>query len=402
MAKPTEHAQSIPTPILLTLALCSGFSPFAIDTYIAGLPEITEDLQTTASLTQATLTGFLLALGLMQLVIGPWSDQLGRRKLMLIGLFGAAAASVVCALAPNIWVLIAARVLQGAFGAAGVVLARAAVGDLGQGIGVAKAFAMLMSIQSLAPLAAPIVGGLMIPSLGWRSVFWFLAVLAGIMFVSVLVIVPETLPKEERSTGGVRASLRDVGTLLKKPAYMAPLTVFVATFAVMFAYIAASSFVLQRIGSLGQVGYSVVFTVNALGFFAMNMLSRVLVPKVGPTRLVCGGVILTVVSVVWLALGVFAFSTASWAMIPGFFGVVAAAGIILPNASALCVEASADRRGAGSALMGAVQFSFAAVIAPLTGIGDGTTAVPMLLVMVLGAVAQAWFLRTLLRQHSQL
>ncbi|SES30988.1 multidrug effflux MFS transporter [Corynebacterium cystitidis] len=397
-----KQAQSIPTPILLTLALCSGFSPFAIDTYIAGLPEITEDLQTTASLTQATLTGFLLALGLTQLVVGPWSDQFGRRKLMLVGLFGATVASVACALAPNIWVLIIARILQGGFGAAGVVLARAAVGDLGQGIGVAKAFAMLMSIQSLAPLVAPIVGGLMIPSLGWRSVFWFLAALAAIMFVSVFFLVPETLPESERSSGGVKASLRDIRVLLNNPTYVAPLTVFVATFAVMFAYIAASPFVLQRIGSLGQVAYSVVFTVNALGLFLMNLVSRALVPKVGPVRLTQGGVVLSVVSVVWLGLGVIAFDTASWAMIPGFFGVVTAAGIILPNASALCIEASADRRGAGSALMGAVQFSFAAIIAPLTGIGDGTTAVPMLIVMAVGAVAQTVFLRSLIARHRVL
>lgn len=394
-----KQAKSIPTPILLTLALCSGFSPFAIDTYIAGLPEITEDLNTSASLTQATLTGFLLTLGLMQLVVGPWSDQVDRRKLMLTGLLGAAVASAVCALAPNIWVLIIARVIQGGFGSAGVVLARASVGDLGQGIGVAKAFAMLMSIQSVAPLVAPIIGGVMIPSLGWRSVFWFLTVLATIMFFSVLFIVPETLPAEQRSAGGIRSSLSDVGVLLKSRTYTAPLTVFVATFAVLFAYIAASPFVLQRIGGLGQVEYSIVFTINALALMLMNMLSRALVPKVGPVRLTQGGVALSAVAVVWLGVGILVFNTAAWAMIPGFFALVAAAGIIMPNASALCIDASADRRGTGSALMGAVQFSFAAMIAPLTGIGDGTTALPMLIIMLAGGAAQVISLRALLRQQ---
>ncbi|WIM67056.1 multidrug effflux MFS transporter [Corynebacterium breve] len=397
----SKPERAIPTPILITLALCSGFAPFAIDTYLAGLPVIAEDLGTSASLTQLTLTAFLLALGLMQLIVGPMSDQMGRKKLMLAGLLGAAAASVVCALAPNIWVLIVGRILQGGFGAAGVVLARASVGDFGRGIGVAKAFALLMSIQSLAPLVAPLIGGVLVPTLGWRSVFWFLAILSAGLFAAALFLVPESLPAEERRPGGIKSSLHDMSALVAHKRYMAPLTVFVATFLVMFAYISGSPFVLQRIGNLGPSAYAITFATNSLMLLVMNLVSAQLVPRLGSVRLVRFGLVLSAVAVVWLTFGVVALSTASWAMILGFFVLVSACGLIMPNASAIALEASGNRRGSGSALMGAAQFLLASGVAPLTGIGNGTTAVPMILVMLAGLAAQLGFFQILKREDTR-
>ncbi|WP_018296024.1 multidrug effflux MFS transporter [Corynebacterium lubricantis] len=384
----SKSPNGISTPILISLALCSGYAPFAIDTYLVGMPAITDEFQTTASLTQFTLTGFLLALGLSQLIIGPLSDSVGRRKLLLGGLLGAVIASVVCALAPNIWVLILGRVLQGAFGAAGVVLSRAIVGDLGRGIGIARAFALLMSIQSLAPLLAPIIGGLLIPSFGWRSAFWFLVGLGVVSFFLVLALVAESLPPEERTSGGAANTVKDINSILRTRDYIFPLIVFVGSFAMMFAYIAASPFVLQRIGGLSESAYTIVFTINSFVILIMNMVSRSLVPKYGPQKLISVGVLLGFIAVVWLFIGVVFLSSAPEAIIPGFMFVVASSGLILPNASAIAVEASGDKRGTGSALLGAFQFGLAAIVSPLTGIGNGTTAMPMIIIMGIAIIVQ--------------
>ena len=132
--------------------MCGGFAPFAIDAYVPGLPQIAAELHTSASTVQLTLTAFLLAVGLTQLVVGPLSDQEGRRRLLLVGTAGAALASVVCAMAPSIEILVLGRLLQGAFGAAGIVLSRAIVADYGKGLGLARSFALLVSIQSIAPV----------------------------------------------------------------------------------------------------------------------------------------------------------------------------------------------------------------------------------------------------------
>lgn len=155
-----ETQEGLSRPLLILLAMCGGFSPFAVDTYLPGLPQIAQELHTSASMAQITLTAFLIPLVLMQLVIGLLSDQLGRRKLLLVGLVGAFLASVLCAVAPSIEILLLGRFLQGSFGAAAIVLSRAVVADLYTSQkAMAKAFSAVIAVQSVAPAIAPVIGG---------------------------------------------------------------------------------------------------------------------------------------------------------------------------------------------------------------------------------------------------
>lgn len=392
--------QPIQPRILVVLALCGGFAPFAIDAYLPGLPAIADEFSVDASIAQLTLTGFLVALGLMQLVIGPLSDQLGRRRLLLIGLTGSLIASIACALAPNIWVLIVARVFQGAFGAAGVVLSRAIVADLGRGVGVAKAFAMLMSIQSLAPIIAPLVGGLIVPTLGWRAVYWFLAGLGITVLIAAFFVVSESLPREHRRAGGVRSAVSDMLALQRSPLFVAPAAMFVVTFAVMFAYVSAAPFVLQRIVGLSEGWFSVVFTINSASILVANLTSARIVGRFGIIRIISVASVVFISVVAWLAVSVLVLGTPGWAVILGFFLLVFSFGFVLPNLAALAIGSTGDRSGSGSAMMGAGQFMLAAVVAPLTGIGDGTTAVPMVAVMVTAGIAVVVCLLVLRRAHG--
>lgn len=398
----TPHQRGIPLPILAVLALCTGFSPFAIDAYLPGLPAIAEEFQTSASLAQFTLTGFLLALGASQLIIGPLSDQLGRKKLLLGGLTGTILASIACALAPNIWVLIGARMAQGAFGAAGVVIARAIVADLGHGIGIAKAFALLMSIQSIAPVVAPLAGGLIVPQFGWRAVFWFLAVLGVGTLIGNALLIEETLPPEERRAAGLRSAGRDMASLLTSRSYLAPMLTITMSFAIMFAYISASPFVLQRIIGLSEGQYSIVFTINASMLLVASVIAARIVDRTGMTRLIFIFGTVTALAVMWLAFSVVVLDSAAWAILVGFFIVVTASGFTIPNAGALTAHAAGNRRGTGSAMMGATQYGVAAITSPLTGIGDGTSAVPMVIVMAVAMVGQLVFLLLTRREHPDM
>ena len=380
--------------------MLGGFGPFAIDTYLPGMPGIADEFGASPALTQLTLTTFMLSLGLCQLVIGPQSDQLGRRRLLLIGVGGSALASILCALAPNIWILILGRALQGALGAAGVVLSRAIIVDLGKGVGIAKAFATLMAVQTLAPVLAPIVGGIIVPAFGWRATFWFLAIFSSVLFVATAVLIKESLPHEERTTGGVPNALRSMATLLRSTSYLAPLATFVSTFGVLFAYISASPFVLQRIGGLSEAQYSIVFTVNSLALLAGSIVSGRIVDRFGPLRIALAAAIPFALAVVFTAIAVFAWGAPAWAMIIGFFFVAGSNGMLMPNIASIVMTSAATSSGAGSALMDAAQFSLAAAVAPLTGLAGEFSAVPMAVIMLVMLAIQICCLAAVRRVHA--
>lgn len=392
--------QGVALPILIVLAACGGFAPFAIDAYLPGLPAIAEEFGVSASLAQVTLTGFLLMLGGGQLILGPLSDRIGRRRVLLVGVAGAIVASMLCAVAPTIWILILGRLLQGAFGAAGVVLSRAIAADLAAGSGIARAFALLMSIQTLAPVIAPAVGGLLVPSFGWRSVFWLLALIGLATLIGVWRLVPESLPPEARSTGGIRAVGADVATLLRTPAYTLSVLLFVATFSILFSYVSASPFVLQRIIGLSEREYSVAFTLNSLALLIGNLVSARIVVRTGMMRLITCAMLGMMCAVGWLVIAVLVLGTPGWAILPGFFFVMLATGFGMPTLGAMVAEESGNRRGTGSAIMGSSQMCLGAVVAPLTGIGNGLSAVPMIVLMLIGVAFQASALVLLRRARA--
>ena len=215
--------------------------------------------------------------------------------------------------------------------------------------------------------------------------FWFLAVLCSTLFVSALMVVPETLPSERRATGGIRPAMRSMVSLLRTPAFISLVAMLVSTFAVMFAYISASSFVLQRIVGLSTTQYSLVFAVNSSTLLIAALVNRrILSVRVTPFMVVTRAAIVTAVAVAWLVVAVLVLDVAGWAVLLGFFVLVAANGFLFPNISALAIGSAGGNAGSASALMGAAQMTIAAGIAPLTGIGDGRTAVPMVAVMVVG------------------
>lgn len=368
----------------MALALCGAIGPFATDTYLPALPLIVDEFGVSASVAQLTLTAFMVALASGQLVIGPMSDRMGRRRLLILGSVGTAVAAVICALAPSIWVLVIGRVAQGFFGAAGVVLAKAVVVDVGRGAGVAKAFATLMAIQSVAPVIAPLVGGAVVPFGGWRAVFWLLAALSVVTTLGIIAAVPESLHADARRSGGVMSTLSDMRTVATYGPFVARVSAFVFTFGVLFAYISASPFIYQNMVGLSPTAFSVAFTINALGILVSNLAGARLVGRFAPEKIMLTGMTGMVAAIVVLVVVVLLSPSGSLGLAPitvGFIILTLSIGLILPNAAALSMQATQGRSGSGSALLGAAQFSLAALVSPLTGLAGPQSAVPMLVVM---------------------
>lgn len=383
---PMTQSSKTSASLIAMLALLSAIGPFAIDMYLPAFPQMMSDLGTSAATVQLTLTAFMLGMALGQLVIGPLSDQFGRRKPLLIGAIACMAASVLCAVAPNVEVLIGMRFLQGFAGAAGVVLARAIVSDSARGPQAAKMFSIMMTVGGIAPILSPLAGSSVIAFTGWRGVFWALAILNVIMVVGSIYLVKETLPRERRSKGGIKALASNAGGVLGNKAFLGFTFAFAFSMAAMFGYIAASPFVFQNILGLGTTAFSLVFALNALGLTITSIIAMKLVDRVGPLRMTYIGVTgLTVFSAGLLAV----IALGETPLIPTLalvFLALASLGFVFGNATALATDQVKEHAGSGSAIIGALQFTLAAVASPLVGLAGEDNAVPMALVMLAGGI----------------
>lgn len=389
-----------PASLLAILALLSAIAPFAIDMYLPAFPQMMTDLDTSAASVQLTLTTFMLGLAVGQLVIGPLSDQFGRRRPLMLGTVVCLVASALCALAPTIEWLIAMRFVQGFSGAAGVVLARAIITDIARGVRAAKMFALMMTVGGIAPVLAPLVGSGVVHGFGWRGVFWVLAGLNLLMIVGAILLVKESLPPERRSPGGLQVLVSNAGQVLRNRHYLGFTLTFAFSMTAMFAYIAASPFVLQNMIGLGTTSYSLVFAANALGLTATSVVSARLVSRVGPIPLTSIGVGILLAGSTGMLLVITLADTPAIPTLVLLFVTISSLGFILGNATALATAQVTRYAGTGSALLGALQFTLAAIASPLVGIAGEQSAVPMAVAMVTAAAIAVLLLGTLTRGAS--
>ena len=386
------HSRLSRVRFVTILGLLTAFGPFSIDLYLPALPELTRDLGASTSVGQLTLTASIAGLALGQLVAGPLSDRFGRRPPLLVGLAAYVLFSLGCAAAPTIWALIALRLLQGLAGAAGIVIARAIVRDENEGVAAARLYSILMIVAGAAPIVAPVVGGQLLQLTDWRGLFVALAAVTAIVFVAAAFGLRETLPRARRDTKG----LREIGATFALVSRDRGFVIYALTlgfaFAEMFAYIAASPFVLEDIHGLSPQGFSLVFAVNAVGLMAVSQLNRVLVGRVGLRRLLGFGVAAGTTASISLLIVVLLHAGLP-AILPCLFVTVASLGVVIPNATALALTPFPNVAGSASALIGATQFAFGAVAAPLVGAFGQNTAVPMAVAMAgFGMLAAALFL----------
>jgi MFS transporter, DHA1 family, multidrug resistance protein len=375
--------------LVLILGSLTAFAPMSIDLYLPAFPELTRHFNVGQANVQLTLTACLVGLALGQLLAGPCSDAMGRRRPLLAGLALYVTASVGCALAPSIAALTGLRLVQGLAGAAGVVIARAVVRDLYSGVALARFFSLLMLVQGLAPILAPLIGSQLIRVVPWPGLFAVLAGYGVLLLVGAGFGLPETLPTPARRQRGLRASGRVIQELLADQRFVGYALVSGLAFAAMFSYLAGSPFVMQQIYGLSPQLYGVAFGINALGIAALGRLNGLLLHRLSPRRLLAAGVALAVCGGVGLLTAVLA-GLGLPVVLSALFAVVSSIGLVLPNVTTLALSDHAERAGAASALVGVLQYLLGAVAAPLVGTFATGTAVPMAALMcglTLGALA---------------
>ena len=358
------------------------FGPLSLDLYLPALPQLADDLSTSASVAQLSITTCLLGLALGQLVAGPLSDRLGRKRPLMVGLLAYFLASVACALAPSATVLVLLRLVQGLAGAAGIVISRAIARDLYSGRALMIFFSRLLLIAGLAPVVAPILGGQLSRVMSWRGIFGVLAGFGAALLLAGWFGLKETLPPERRIVGGFRQTLHGYNTLLHDRFFVGCALSSGLAGATMFAYIAGSTFVLQRIYGMSPQGFSLVFGCISLGLVAAAQggarialvwpLPRVLGLGLAVNLFGATALLVTVISGLPLAV-----------LIGALVVMVCAVGLIFPTANALAMADYPDLAGTASSLQGLSQFVFGAVAAPLVGIAGDQTALPLGIVTTL-------------------
>jgi MFS transporter, DHA1 family, multidrug resistance protein len=366
--------------LVVLLGALSAFGPLSMDMYLPGLPSMARDLSAPAWAAQLTITTSMLGLAGGQLVAGPISDALGRRRPLLAGLAAYMATSLLCAMAPTIWLLLVFRLIQGIAGAAGIVIARAIVRDLHEGVAAARYFALLMLVGGLAPILAPLIGGELLHVTDWRGIFVVLAGIGAVLLLAAWAMLGETLPVAMRHGGGLGATVRVFGGLLRDKPYMGYTLSAGLTFAAMATYISGSPFVLQDIHGVSPQLFSVAFALNAVGIMIASQTSRALVGRYGPRALLGAGVRIAVAGGLGVLVSVLA-GLGLAGLLPSLFVMVSSVGVVLPNAAALALADHPRTAGSASALLGLTQFATGALAAPLAGVGGSHTALPMAIVM---------------------
>lgn len=374
--------------LVLLLGVLSAFGPFVVDLYLPSLPQLASFFETSASMTQLTLTTAMIGLAVGQLLLGPLSDKFGRKKPLIISLVIYIISTVLIVFSPNIETMIVLRVIQGLSSAGSVVISRAIATDLYRGREMTRFFGLLMTINGIAPIISPILGSLLLEYISWKGVFVFLA-LIGVVVLFFCFRLKESLSVENRLQGSIFATFSTFGVIIKNRLFMSYVGIESFLLGAMFAYIAASPFILQSFYGLSAFIFSLCFGANGAALvIGANVGGKL------PNRKA-------------LAIGVLAFVVAAlytiavliiqpyWLFVEiGFFAMLLLMGITFPAISSLAMESERQYAGSASALLGFAPFFLGGIVSPLVGIGNifYSTALVILACGVLG-LAIYWSIR---------
>lgn len=375
--------------LVVILGALTAFAPLSIDMYLPAFATLARELATDAAMVQLSLAAFFLAFGGGQVLFGPISDRFGRRAPLFGSLALYVAASIGCALAPDIETLIALRFVQGLGACAGVVIARAVVRDLFEKAEAARVYSALILVMGVAPMLAPVLGGKLLIWADWQAIFWCLAAVGLACVTAVALRMPETHKAEHVRPLHLRAILRTYRDLFCDKRFLG--FALIGGFAIggMFAYIAGSPFVFIEVFGLAPDDYGLVFGLNAFGFVVAAQVNGRLAHKVEPARLLSIGILVQIgAAIVLLAVALTGLG-GLWGFVVPLFVAISALGLVMPNTAALAMAPFPATAGSASALMGSLQFSIAAVAAVLIGAIHAQTAVPVAAMILAGGVLAA-------------
>lgn len=374
--------------LVLLLGVLSAFGPFVVDLYLPSLPQLASFFETSASMTQLTLTTAMIGLAVGQLLLGPLSDKFGRKIPLIISLVIYIISTVLIVYAPNIESMIVLRVIQGLSSAGSVVISRAVATDLYRGREMTRFFGLLMTINGIAPIISPILGSLLLEYISWKGVFVFLA-LIGVVVLFFCFRLKESLSVENRLQGSIFATFSTFGVIIKNRLFMSYVGIESFLLGAMFAYIAASPFILQSFYGLSAFIFSLCFGANGaalvIGSNVGGKMSNGKALAIG----VLGFVVVALYTIAVLIIQPY------WLFVEiGFFAMLLLMGMTFPAISTLAMESERQYAGSASALLGFAPFFLGGIVSPLVGIGNifYSTALVILACGIL-ALAIYWAIR---------
>jgi MFS transporter, DHA1 family, multidrug resistance protein len=377
----------MPRPAFIALLIgIATVSPLGINMYLPSMPGMARALGTDFATVQLTLSLYLAAMAVGQLIVGPLSDRFGRRPVLLAGLFVFVIGSGVCATAPSVGILIAGRVVQALGGCAGIALTRAIVADL---YGRAQAASMIAYVtmgMAVAPMIAPTIGGVLETLHGWRATFAFLTAYGGVVALLSLFFLAET-HKNRAGEGAARKLLRSYPGLFRSRLFWGYALTNGFASAVFFAFLAGAPFVVIELLGRSPAQYGAWFALVPSGYILGNFATGRLATRFGPDRLILSGTLMLLASVAGMAAAFGAGYAHPAAMFGPMFFMGAASGLVLPSGVAGAVSVKPEVAGAAAGLSGSLQMGFGAIIAPVVGAALGTTVWPLVVIMAACAAA---------------
>lgn len=379
------------TPMLLAvLALLSSFTPLSIDMYLPALPVIAVDLRGTAGDIQLTLSAFMIAFGAGQIFYGPAGDRFGRRPVILSGLVIYVLASIGCAFAAEAGQLVLLRFLQGLAACGGVVLARTMVRDLAEKDQAARAMSLMMACTSIAPMLAPLIGGQVLWFLGWRAIFWVLALVGVVALVFAWLRLPETLRPEYRQPLVLSSILKRFGELVRHRAFMGYAFTSTFQFSALMSFLSGSPFVFIERYGIAPRAYGLIFGSMIIFMTLGSLLNAKFAPVFGASRILRYAVIVpAVVGPTALVLGFIEarYGTIGlWPFLLCFAPQIATISLIGPNSMAMALQRYPHMAGTASSLMGVMQFGIGAIFGAIVGQTMNGTIAPMTTAMGIAGV----------------
>lgn len=362
--------------LIIFLGTLSAFGPFVTDMYLPTLPSMTEVFHTSTSLVQMGLATSMLGLAVGQVIFGPLSDKYGRKNVLVSAMVLFAVSTVASIYSPDIHVFNAYRFLQGLGGSGGIVLSRSVATDCYSGRELAKMLAIIGAVNGIAPVTAPVIGGLVSEAIGWQGIFWILFTL-GLLILMMCLFFKESHPVEIRYRGSSLGLFTKIPRLFKLRYFVICMLLYAFTCGVLFSYISSASFIIQNTFGFSELGFAIIFGINAVGIAIGSGLSLKF-RKMQHASLF-GAIGITVCSSMQLAAHI---------LMPAFlpyeiftFLMLVSIGFILTSATTLAMDEGRQMAGTASAVFGASGFLFGGIVSPLVGLGNVVTTTMTLLIV---------------------
>ena len=351
--------------LLILLGMLSAFGPFVTDMYLPSLPAMADYFSTHSSMVQLGLTTSMIGLALGQIFFGPLSDKYGRRPLLLVSMILFIVSTVFCLFAPDIYSFITLRLIQGIGGAGGIVISRSVATDKFSGKELAKMLAVIGAINGVAPVAAPVIGGLVTGTIGWKGIFVILLFIGVLLWIGCIRF-KESLPVEKRSKTGIVSTFRNFGAIVHNPRYMLYVLQLAFAQGILFAYIASSPFIVQQHYGFSPLMFSICFGINAI-FIVISAASAIKFRRL-EQALHYGSTGMVVVSA--LLLVALVLDCNFWIYELLLIGLLSMLGLTFTASNTLAMDCEHNNAGMASALLGALGFAFGGIVSPLVGLGN--------------------------------